>query len=274
MIRIETDDGWVLITHKDHARLAGKFAVLWDVERFVFPEPRSSVLLGIASHDDSWQEPDSKPSIAEDGTPSAFSKELVGSYDAFENIDLPAYLKVREMATEACGEKDPFSARMISMHTVSLLTDHADLTTLSDEQRPVHAAFIEQQLKRQTELTAASASIEKLSAFATEENFQAAFELLQACDSLSLYCCALFPEEGALQHTHPMKEAAQRVKISFKPQGPNTFVLDPFPFAGDTVEIQIPCVRIVGKAFDSSEALQMAYDAGTEETISINLVSA
>ncbi|MGB0370340.1 MAG: DUF3891 family protein [Opitutales bacterium] len=268
MIRIETPEGWILITHKDHARLAGKFAVAWDCSRFEFPEPRNSVLLGIASHDDSWQEPDSMPSITNDGTPSAFSKELVGSYDAFENIDLPAYLEVRKMATEACASKDPFSARMISMHTVSLLTDHADLTTLSEEQRPVHAAFIEAQKVRQAELTKASPE-----EYASEAHFQAAFELLQACDSLSLYCCALFPEPGALQHTHPMKGAEERVRITYTPVDETTFALDPFPFSGDEMEFEIPCVRILGKQFDSSESLRNAYNAGKRETLSVRLVS-
>ena len=274
MIRIETDRGWVLITHKDHARLAGKFAGLWDTERFSFPEPRRSTLFGIASHDDSWQKPDSRPTIAEDGTPSAFSKELVGAYDAFENMDLPSYLAVREMATEACADKDPFAARMISMHTVSLLTDHADLSTLSNEQRPIHAAFIENQLKRQQELTAASVGIPRLESFASEEHFQAAFELLQACDSLSLYCCVLFPEVRALQHGHKMQAVDHPVKISFTPVGPSTFALVPFPFAGDSVDIAIPCIRIVGKTFDSSEALQIAYDQGSEDKISIRLIAA
>lgn len=273
MIRIETQEGWTLITHKDHARLAGEFAAVWDYRRFEFPEPRDAVLHGIASHDDSWEAPDSRPSIAEDGTPSAFSKELVGSYDAFENIDLAAYLEVRKMATEACADENPFAARMISMHTVSLLTDHADLSTLSVEQRPIHSAFIEAQRIRQAELLAACREIPELQAFASEAHLKAAFELLQACDSLSLYCCALFPEKGNLQHRHRMIGADEPVEIVFEPMGDNIFALDPFPFAENALTFEIPCVNIQGKVFDSSESLRIAYAAGERTTVSVRLIS-
>ncbi|MEM9025513.1 MAG: DUF3891 family protein, partial [Verrucomicrobiota bacterium] len=251
MIRIEDSGGWRLITHKDHAKLAGAFARAWDVERFEFPDPRDSVLLGISSHDDSWEGPDSHPSVAADGTPSAFSKELVGSYDAFENIDLPAYLEVRRMATEACAEEDPFAARMISMHTVSLLTEHADLSTLSEDQKPIHAAFVESQRARQRELTADCAMIPSLAGHAFEENFQAAFRLLQACDSLSLYCCALFPEVGALQHRHPLRDSGELVQIVYEPVSEGIYALSPFPFVGNSMEFEIPCIGIQGVNFDS-----------------------
>src|SRR5271154_91198 len=54
MLRLETETGWWLITHPDHARLAGAFAEAWGNAQFCSPEPRARVLRGIASHDDGW----------------------------------------------------------------------------------------------------------------------------------------------------------------------------------------------------------------------------
>ncbi len=54
MLRLETETGWWLVTHPDHARLAGAFAERWGNERFLPPEPRTNVLRGIACHDDGW----------------------------------------------------------------------------------------------------------------------------------------------------------------------------------------------------------------------------
>ena len=88
MLRMESETGWWLIAHPDHARLAGEFAAAWGNAQFRKPEPRARVLKGIACHDDGWTARDAHPSITRQGKPSAFSIELVGKYSAFEEIDL------------------------------------------------------------------------------------------------------------------------------------------------------------------------------------------
>ena len=88
MLRMESETGWWLITHPDHARLAGAFAAAWGNDQFRRPEPRARVLYGIAAHDDGWAARDAHPTITSQGKPSAFSTELVGKYSAFEEIDL------------------------------------------------------------------------------------------------------------------------------------------------------------------------------------------
>ena len=126
MLRLESETGWWLVTHPDHARLAGAFAERWGNDLFLSPEPRSNVLKGIARHDDGWLARDAAPQITRQGKPSAFSVELVGKYSAFEEIDLRDYLAVRDRAVRLIAAQDPYAALLISMHTYSLLADHAD----------------------------------------------------------------------------------------------------------------------------------------------------
>src|SRR5690349_7253387 len=104
MIRKELPDGWLLITHGEHARLAGLFAAAWGNSQFPTPEPLADVLYAVASHDDGWSARDAAPFLTKAGIPEAFTKDLVGSYSAFEEIDLPAYLRVRGEATAAVAE--------------------------------------------------------------------------------------------------------------------------------------------------------------------------
>src|ERR1035438_9089600 len=54
MLRAESAMGWWLITHPDHARLAGEFAAAWGNAEFRKPDPRARVLRGISCHDDGW----------------------------------------------------------------------------------------------------------------------------------------------------------------------------------------------------------------------------
>ncbi len=73
MLRSKSNNGWWLVTHPDHARLAGQFAEHWGNERFISPVPRADVLEGIKTHDDGWAARDAAPEITKQGKPSAFS---------------------------------------------------------------------------------------------------------------------------------------------------------------------------------------------------------
>ena len=152
MLRLETDTGWWLVTHPDHARLAGAFAERWGNDQFLRPEPRTHVLKGIACHDDGWAARDAVPQITRQGKPSAFSTELVGKYSAFEEIDLSDYLAVRSRAVRLIAAEDPYAAVLISMHTYSLLNDHADRSTIAPDQLPLLDDFLVQQKALQQSL--------------------------------------------------------------------------------------------------------------------------
>src|ERR1700676_3104204 len=143
MLRLETETGWWLVTHPDHARLAGAFAERWGNELLLAPEPRTSVLKGIAQHDDGWATRDAAPQTTRQGKPSAFSVELVGKYSAFEEIDLADYLAVRDRAVRLIAEEDPYAALLTSMHTYSLLSEHADRSTIAPAQLPLFDQFLE-----------------------------------------------------------------------------------------------------------------------------------
>src|SRR6202011_6279091 len=145
MLRMESDTGWWLITHPDHARLAGAFATAWGNDMFRKPEPRARVLHGIASHDDGWKERDAHPVVTRQGKPSAFSTELVGKYSAFEEIDLADYLAVRDKAVRLIASEDAYAAVLIAMHTYSLLNDHADRSTIAPVDLPLLDQFLDGQ---------------------------------------------------------------------------------------------------------------------------------
>src|SRR5271170_3105012 len=157
VLRMESETGWWLITHPDHARLAGEFAAAWGNAKFRKPEPRARVLHGIASHDDGWAARDAKPTITRHGKPSAFSTELVGKYSAFEEIDIEEYLSVRDRAVRIIAAEDPYAGLLISMHTYNLLTEHADRSTIAPEGLVLLDAFLERQRESQKSLNAAIA---------------------------------------------------------------------------------------------------------------------
>jgi len=199
MLRMESETGWQLIRHPDHAELAGAFAAAWGNEMFCKPEPRSRVLYGIARHDDGWAERDKTPVITRQGKPSAFSVELVGKYSAFEEIDVADYLAVRDRAVRIIAEKDPYAGLLISMHTYNLLTEHADRSTIAPDGLVLLDAFLERQRVYQGELRAAIRGDATLSPEAkADQRITEHFRLLQACDNLSLLACVAYDVPAAI----------------------------------------------------------------------------
>lgn len=271
MLRLETETGWWLVTHPDHARLAGAFAERWGNERFLSPEPRANVLKGIARHDDGWLARDAAPQITRQGKPSAFSTELVGKYSAFEEIDLADYLSVRDRAVRLIAAEDAYAALLISMHTYSLLSDHADRSTIAAEQLPLLDRFLEQQKSLQDSLQQQIAGNPRF----TPEQASAStildhFRLLQATDNLSLLTCVDYRAPAHLLHPLPLRDGGH-APVKVRTAAPRHFVLDPYPFAEPSLSFQFPARHVEGKLFSYTADLQHQFDAAAPRTLSVTV---
>ena len=273
MLRMESEAGWWLITHQDHARLAGDFARAWGNEQFRKPEPRARVLKGISCHDDGWATRDAQPSITREGKPSAFSTELVGKYSAFEEIDLEAYLAVRERAVRIIAAEDPYAGLLISMHTYNLLTAHADRSTIAPDGLRVLDAFLDQQRAYQIELRASITADSSLTAVEkSEETILEHFRLLQACDNLSLLTCVAYSSPAHLLHPLPLNEG-RAAEVQVMPIAPRHFRLTPWPFAQPELAFTFPARYVSGKLFADSQTLEAAFLASRVEHLTVKLTA-
>jgi Protein of unknown function (DUF3891) len=259
MLRLESETGWWLVTHVDHAHLAGAFAEQWGNDLFLAPEPRARVLRGVAAHDDGWAPRDQQPQITRQGKPSAFSVELVGKYSAFEEIDLADYLAVRERAVHLVAEVDAYAALLVSKHTYNLLTARADRTTIQPEQLPLLDTFLARQLQFQQELQARLARDKELAPEEiSPERIENHFRLLQATDNLSLLSCVDFPRSADLLHALPLREGGAR-RIAVESVGERHFRLAPYPFAASPLEFTLPARHVEGKLFSNAKELQEKF---------------
>jgi hypothetical protein len=270
---MESPNGWWLITHPDHARLAGQFAAAWGNDYFRRPEPRSRVLHGIATHDDGWAARDAHPSITREGKPSAFSTELVGRYSAFEEIDLADYLAVRERAVRIIAESDPYAGLLIAKHTYNLLTARADRSTIAPVQLPLLDTFLEQQLAYQHELLHRIAADDSLTPLEREPaTIEEHFRLLQACDNLSLLACVAFASPAHLLHPLPLGDGST-AEVRVEPLAPRQFRLDPWPFAEPEQNFFFPARHVAGHRFASSLELETLFAAAGVEMLEVHLTA-
>src|SRR5580692_3594469 len=271
MLRLETESGWWLVTHPEHARLAGAFAERWGNDIFLPPEPREQVLRGIARHDDGWAARDAVPQITRQGKPSAFSTELVGKYSGFEEIDLVDYLAVRDRAVRSIALEDPYAALLISMHTYSLLNDRSDRSTILPQQLPLFEKFLDGQKELQDSWRKQIAANQKLRPeHKTDEAILDHFRLLQANDYLSLLTCVDFQKPVELLHALPAR-GGKRIPVQARSIGTRHFVLDPYPFAEASLTFQFPARHAKGKLFSSAKELQDAFAAAPVEMLSVTV---
>lgn len=271
MIRLETETGWWLITHPDHARLAGEFAAAWGNDEFLAPEPRDRTLLGIRAHDDGWLARDAHPQITRQGKPSAFSVELVGKYSAFEEIDLADYLAVREEAVGLIARRDAYAGILVSMHTYNLLTERADRATIRAEQLTMLDVFLDRQRELQAALLSA---IEGDASLHVHEKRAATlldhFRLLQASDNLSLLSCVDYAQAADLLHPLRRKDGSA-VPIRTIHIGERHFRLDPWPFHEARLSFSLPARHVTGKTFASAGELEAAYIAAPAALLKVTL---
>jgi Protein of unknown function (DUF3891) len=271
VLRMESETGWWLITHPDHARLAGDFAAAWGNAKFRRPEPRERVLMAIACHDDGWTARDAHPSITREGKPSAFSTELVGKYSAFEEIDLEDYLTVRDRAVRMIAAEDPYAGLLISMHTYNLLTAHADRSTIAPEGLALMDAFLDRQRAYQRELQFRIAEDSSLTAMeADAQMILEHFRLLQACDNLSLLTCVAFSSPANLLHPLPLNDG-RTAEVNVLAIAPRHFRLAPWPFAQPELKFGFPARHVAGKLFADSQSLEVAFDAAPVEKLTVKL---
>jgi hypothetical protein len=271
MLRLESEAGWWLTTHPDHARLAAAFADHWGNELFVRPEPRGHVLHGVATHDDGWAVRDATPQITRQGKPSAFSTDLVGKYSAFEEINLADYLAVRHRAVKLVAESDPYAAILVSMHTYNLLTARADRSTIAPEQLPLLDEFLTGQKLLQERFFA---TIQNDPDLAMEEKSQGRiedhFKLLQACDNLSLLSCVDYDKPATLLHDLRLNDGTA-VPVRVEALGGRTFRLSPYPLDVSPLTVEFPARHVEGKVFENAASLQRQYAAAEVEALRVTI---
>lgn len=78
MIRRDIDNGWLLISQIEHARLAYDLALAWGNERTSGLPLVEWLLPAIRGHDDGWFEWEQSPRLKQDGVPMSFTEMPAG----------------------------------------------------------------------------------------------------------------------------------------------------------------------------------------------------
>jgi len=122
-----------------------------------------------------------------------------------------------------------FRVRQGGSTSVPIAPDMADETN----------AILKDELARQERLKQQLAADPETSAWIEEGNLFRNYKLLQFCDTLALYFNLRHQSDRAVEvYVHIPETVTSDTNVTVRPVGDNTYAFDPFPFAGDALEVR------------------------------------
>ncbi len=267
MIRREEGGEFLLIAQHDHALIAGELAEQFGNEQFSTPEPRDKTIRGVALHDCGWPLHDDAPMRNAKGLPS----------DVFETTR-PIALKVWSASADKAAAEEPYAGLLTSLHVLSLSVFATSETSFAHEkfdldnpqERFAIIKFQQHEIARQeglrqrlglrNEKPLHHAGLPKEGMQRAEDQLQFNFRMLQAMDAISLAACCTKPPMSQTQDLFRQPGGGEKVKLSLARRG-NDVLVDPWPFAVQQIELQIPACRISARVYESDDLLGAMYGA-------------
>jgi len=235
----------------DHAAHCADLARAWRFGPFGPASVSSHLEYAAGFHDLGWTEIDKHPEIDEDGRPRNFTQ-----------IDEARHTQFYSDAVRTIAETDPFAGYLVSLHASGLYSRRygwaglrpVDWTKIGPHgrallsgERRFRVGLFEQVAAEQLEF----------------ETVWRDYMLLETFDYLSLLTCFGFDSSGC----GPVPTVDGRwEQMAVRRLSPWEVELNPFPFDGDSLEIEIQCVHLARPMFASDSELQAQFGSTRPET--------
>ena len=251
MIVREEDGGWTLIRQMAHAAHCAELSRAWRAGPFGEASVGAGLEYAAGYHDLGWTEIDQQPEIDAEGRPLNFTK-----------IDEVRHTEFYSSAVRTIARTDPYAAYLVSLHASGLYSRRyawaglkpVDWTSIGPHGRALLAG--EQQFR--IELFK-SISPDKLEFEAAWRNYM----LLETFDFLSLLTCFGVASQGCGPvPTFP----GQWEQLSVRRLGDWEVQLTPFPFPGDSLEMDVECVHLPQARFESDDEVRAQVSSAHAET--------
>jgi Protein of unknown function (DUF3891) len=268
-----------LVTHPDHAAVAGALAEGWGNARFAPPRRADSFRLVARRHDDGWATLDSQPAYNADALRPAH----------FLEVPLETSIEHYRPGVDALHRDDPYAGMLASMHWAGLYSARWGLQAGAAVGHPAARAVVAGEQRRWVEAMAELWAFQgPRSAF--EAGAWYAYELLQAVDLLSLCLCTIDlavatdptaepvavaatlaaidqPPGARIVPSVPAEPGGARHDLTVRVAEPGVVAIEPSPFPPDALAVAVPGRAIDDRAYRSAEAAASATAAaGMEST--------
>lgn len=246
MIVKREGEGWSLVAQVDHAVHAGEISRAWRGGPFGDGAVSDSLVYATTHHDLGWRESDKAPEVdPSTGGPSNFTR-----------IDEATHTAFYSGAVQAISEVDPGAAYLVSLHASGLYGRRYGWTGLKPVDWTAIGESGKQLVERERAVRRQLATRMPVEAVEFESAWRA-YMLLETFDFLSLlHCFGLDSVSCGPVPTSP----GQWTMLEIRRLGSWEAAIDPFPFAGTELVVNVPRWQLDQPTFQDSAELRAAIE--------------
>jgi hypothetical protein len=224
----------------EHNDFCGQFARAFGNDAFEPVAPRDEMIYVVSHHDYGWNDWDAAPAL------DPASRLPAGLASTPSEVTIASNTKSPDI-----NEKHhPLCGLLASMHSWGLFNARYGYSEFrvrpggstsvpipKDNEAKAHS-FLEGEQARQARLREALASDKEMQPFVEESRLFQSYKQLQFFDTLALYFNLRHESQrGEEVYTHVPRSATEDANVTVKPLGDGVYSFDPFPFAGDRLEV-------------------------------------
>jgi hypothetical protein len=225
----------------EHMDLCRQFAEAFGNDRFEKPDPYDETVYAISHHDRGWDQFDASPVL---DPVSGFPTGVGGPKG-------PGGAETTRLSPDFNEQRHAYCGLLASMHTWGLYNERYGYTDfrvrqggastsipIAPEMAVETNAILDAELARQERLKQQLAADPQTSAWIEEDNLFRNYKLLQFCDTLALYFNLRHRGDRTVEvYVHVPETATSDTSVTVTPVGDNTYSFDPFPFAGNSLDV-------------------------------------
>ena len=259
MIVRREGEGWTLIRQMDHAAHCREISRAWHSGPFGKEAVSASLEYAAAYHDLGWTETDEEPELEAEGRPRNFTQ-----------VDETRHAKFYSGAVRMIAKTDPYAGYLVSLHASGLYGRRfgwngfrpigwngfrpIDWTGIGEHGRLLLSGEREFRAGLLPSLAPAEVEFD-----AVWRNYM----LLETFDFLSLLTCFGL-ESSACGPVPTLPDQFEHLAVTRS--GLWEVALDPFPFQGDRLELDVTCRHIDAQRFESESELRDRFRDARPET--------
>jgi len=255
MIRREEREGWLLINQYDHAVLSGQIMDYWGNDAFESPDPRDEVLFAITEHDNGWREWDSYPRV---NTQTRFPMN-------FMEMDFPDQKIIWKRSYERFSSDHPYASALIALHFRVFNQKIMDKNEGNSEPKRLNLEM--------NRFIASSLNLECSNSDLPPLPKKAKIDLrfVQVGDIVSLALCHGW--HSIEIDSVPLNYIGTAFKLKLVSNDGRNFIINPYPYSQDILNLQVIGKRLDQKTFNSDEELRQVLTESNFEALELSIKS-
>ncbi|NIP37660.1 MAG: DUF3891 family protein [Candidatus Dadabacteria bacterium] len=248
MIRRETENGWILITQRDHSLLSGKIMKGWGNSKFATPEPYDEVMFAVAEHDCGWELWEENPRI---NPVNKYPKNFLEmNYSDQVSIWKRSFLKH--------SKKHPYASSLIALHF--------DKFNSSILRKNKNALLLKSQIK---EFVLENLGLKHTGQQSLSEQIINNLKFVQIGDIISLALCHGW--RSTQIDDIPYRLNGKNISILLSSDDGLNYKINPFPFSKFPITLNIEGKIIDRKTFTNNYEFLKAYKTSQKTNLKFTI---